>query len=120
MKRTGPTNPNLRLLVNELKKISSENNIKLWKRVALDLEKSSRQRCVVNLARISRHTKEDETIVVPGKVLGSGPLSHKLTIAAYSFSEGALEKITKAKAKAIKISELMKEQIKGKRIRIIG
>lgn len=118
--RTGPTNPNLRELVTELKKISSEKKINLWKRVALDLEKPTRQRCVVNLSKISRHTKENETIVVPGKVLGSGLLNHKLTIAAYSFSNNALEKINNARAKAIKISELMREQIKGKRVRIIG
>lgn len=118
--RTGPTNQNLRNLIKDLKRLSSEQNIKLWKRIVLDLEKPTRQRRVVNLSRISRYTKENDTIIVPGKVLGSGLLNHKLTIAAYSFSQGALQKINKANAKAISIKELMKENIKGKGVKIIG
>lgn len=118
--RTGPTNPNLRNLIEELKKLSIQKNIKIWKRVASDLEMPSRQRRAVNLSRINSYTKENDTIVVPGKVLGSGLLNHKLTIAAYSFSEGAIEKINKANAKAITIGELMKENINGKGIKIIG
>ena len=120
MKRTFPTNLNLRNLITDLKRLSSEQNIKLWKRIAQDLEKPTRQRRAVNLSRINRFTKENETIIVPGKVLGSGALAHKLTIAAYSFSSGALEKINKVNAKAIHINELMKESIKGKKVRIIG
>jgi large subunit ribosomal protein L18e len=118
--RTGPTNQNLQNLIRELKELSSKQNIRIWKRIALDLEKPTRQRRVVNLSRIDHHTKENDTIIVPGKVLGSGLLNHKLTIAAYNFSEGALQKIQKANAKAITITELMKEDIKGKGVRIIG
>ena len=104
----------------KLKKTSSEQSIKLWKRVASDLEKPTRKRRVVYLSRINRHTKENETIVVPGKVLGAGILNHKLTIAAYGFSNGALEKLKESNSKAMKIDELIKEPIKGKKIRIIG
>ena len=118
--RTGPSNPMMQSLIQELRKTGSEQNIGLWKRVADDLEKPTRQRRVVNLSRINRYTKENETIVVPGKVLGSGILGHKLTIAAFSFSSGALEKINQANAKAITIHDLMKEPVKGKRVRIIG
>jgi len=120
MKRTGPTNPNLKGLIRELRRISSEKNVRLWKRVAFDLEKPTRQKRIINLSRINRYAKENETIVVPGKVLGSGLLNHKVTIAAYGFSNSALEKINKADSKAMKIEELMKESVKGKRIRIMG
>ena len=118
VKRTKPVNPKLKALIQSLKRKSSEAN--LWKRIAKDLEKPTRRRRIVNLSRINRYTKENETIIVPGKVLGSGLLDHSLTIAAYSFSQGALEKINKANAKAISIEEFMKEDIKGKRVRIIG
>ena len=119
-KRTGATNPILNDLIHELKKRSSEQSISLWKRVATDLEKPTRQRRVVNLSSISRYTKEDEIIVVPGKVLGAGTLNHKLTISAFQFSGGAKEKIEKAGAKIIPLLELSKESPNGKRIRIIG
>ena len=119
-KRTGPTNPLLQNLIQELKKRSSEQSVNLWKRIALDLEKPTRQRRVVNLSRINRHTKENDIIVVPGKVLGSGTLNHKLTIAAYQFSQGALEKLEKTGSTIMPLLELSKENPNGKRIRIIG
>lgn len=119
-KITGPTNAFLLRLILELKKRSSEQNANIWKRVANDLEKPTRQRRVVNLSSISRHTRENEIIVVPGKVLGAGDLQHKLTISAFQFSSGAKEKIEKAGAKIITLIDLSKENPSGKGIRIIG
>ena len=120
MKRTGPTNPLLRDLIGELKKRSNEQEVNLWKRIALDLEKPTRQRRAVNLSRINRHTKENEVVVVPGKVLGSGDLNHKLTISAYQFSEQAKDKLEKSGAQIVSLLELSKEKPDGKNIRIIG
>ena len=119
-KRTGPSNPILQNLIHELKKRSTEQSINLWKRVAIDLEKPTRQRRVVNLSSISRHTKENEIIVVPGKVLGAGDLEHKLTISAFQFSDGAKEKIEKAGAKIVPLLDLSRENPSGKGIKIIG
>ena len=119
-KRTGPSNPILLHLIIELKKKSNEQNANIWKRVAIDLERSTRQRRVVNLSSISRYTKENEVIVVPGKVLGSGSLSHRLTISAFQFSGGAKEKIEKVGAKIVPLLDLSKENPSGKGIRIIG
>ena len=114
------TNQNMALLISELKKKSITSKQRLWKAIALELERPTRQRRVVNLSRIDRFTKEGEIIVVPGKVLSSGDLNHKLTIAAWRFSETSIDKITSQKGKAISIEELMKSEIKGKKIRIIG
>jgi|TARA_Y100000294_G_scaffold174836_1_gene193664 large subunit ribosomal protein L18e len=120
MKLTGPTNPLLEKLIGELKKRSNEQSINLWKRVASDLEKPTRQRRVVNLSKINRYTKEDETIVVPGKVLGSGALNHKLTISAYQFSDQAKDKLEKAGAEIVSLLDISKEKPNGKKIKIIG
>ena len=119
-KRTGTTNQLLAELIQELKKKSKEQNTKLWKRIALDLERTTRNRRIVNLSSINRHTKENEVIVVPGKVLGSGALDHKLTISAFQFSESAKNKIMENGSKIIPLDELSREDPKGKRIRIIG
>ena len=120
MKRTGPTNPLLQELIGELKKRSNEQSVNLWKRIALDLEKPTRQRRIVNLSKINRYTKENEIIVVPGKVLGSGMLNHKLTISAYQFSDQAKDKIEKVGAKIVSLLELSKEKPDGKKLKIIG
>jgi len=120
MKRTGPTNPILQSLIQELKDKGREHSISLWRRIAIDLEKPTRQRRVVNLSSISRHTKENEVVVVPGKVLGAGNLEHKITISAFQFSNGAKEKIERVGARIIPLLELSKENPSGKGIRIIG
>lgn len=120
MKRTGPTNPVLVSLITELKKKSSEQSVNLWRRIAIDLEKPTRQRRAVNLSRINNYTEENDFVVVPGKVLGSGILEHKLTISAYQFSEQAKDKLQKIGAKIIPLAELCREKPDGKKIRIIG
>lgn len=117
--RTGPSNQHLVALIKELKILAIEKKVKLWKRIATELEKPTRIRRVVNLSRINKYCKDKETIIVPGKVLASGELDKKLTIAAFSFSDQALEKIS-GKSKAISIQELIKENPQGKKVRIIG
>jgi len=120
MRRTGPTNPNLLGLIRELKKQSLEQNIPLWKRIAVDLEKPTRNRRIVNLSKIDRCAKENETVIVPGKVLAGGALNQKLTIAAFKFSDSAKDKIEKSGSKIVQLSQLLKESPKGKKVRIIG
>ena len=114
--RTGPTNPYLKTLIRELKQLSREQNVNIWKRVAEDLNKSTRQRRAVNLSKINTYTKANETVIVPGKVLASGELDHKVEIAAFQFSEAAKKKVKTL----MKIQELMKKNPKGKKVRIIG
>jgi len=118
-KHTGPTTLELRKLIIELRKLASKQKVKLWKRIANDLEKPTRQRREVNLYKINKYTRNNEIALVPGKVLSLGSLDKKLTIAAYQFSKQAKEKINKI-GKAITIKELIKENPKGKKVRIIG
>ncbi len=119
-KRTGPTNPHLKNLVAELKRKAIQDSSQFWKRLAVDLERPARNRRAVNLSRIDHFTKDSETVVVPGKVLGSGLLKHKVTIAAFAFSDGALEKLKKQDCDVLSISELMKKDLKPSDIRILG
>lgn len=107
-------------LITELKKTSIENDVKVWKSVALNLEKPTRQQRIVNLYKIDKFAKENEIVVVPGKVLGTGVLAKKLTVAAYDFSEQAKEKVKSAGAELITISELLKNNPKGSKVRILG
>jgi len=118
-KRTGTINKALELLIRELKKLSTKEKVNIWKRVAKDLEKPSRQRRSANIYKIDKYTRKDEVAVVPGKVLSEGELTKKITVAGWQFSEKAKEKINKI-GKAVSIKEIMKENPKGKKIRIMG
>ncbi|MAG52574.1 MAG: 50S ribosomal protein L18e [Nanoarchaeota archaeon] len=119
VKRTGTQTLTLRNLIRDLTKLGKSKKIKLWLRIANDLEKPTRIRRTVNLYKIDKFTREGETALIPGKVLSVGDLTKKLTIAAYQFSEKAEEKINKS-GKAIKLQDLIKENPEGKKIRIIG
>lgn len=113
VRRTGPTDINLRKLISKMKG-------KFWKRIASDLNKPRRIRRAVNLSRINRYSKDGETIIVPGKILSSGVLEHKINLCAWAVSKTAEEKIKKSGSKIIKIENLLKENPKGKGVKIIG
>jgi len=117
-KKITKTNPMLITLIHDLKKQANENDAPIWKDIAIRLEKPSSNWPVVNLDR--KYTGEKETAIIPGKVLSTGDLTKKVTIAAWSFSEKSQEKIKKAGGKSITIQELLKSNPKGKDIRILG
>ena len=117
--KTIKKNLSMATLISELKANAIKQEVKIWKRIATDLEKPSRQRRVVNIYKINEHSKENETIIVPGKVLGVGELKHKVNVAALSFSTEAKEKIS-AQGKTMSIKELMKQNPKGSQVRILG
>jgi large subunit ribosomal protein L18e len=66
----------------------------LWRKVAGELARPKRQKVEVNLSKIEQHAADEATILVPGKVLGSGAISRKLTVAAFAFSGSARKLIT--------------------------
>ena len=120
MRKTGPTNPRTVLLIQELKKKATADNAGLWRRLALDLETSTRRRRAVNLSRLNRFTSADEIIVIPGKLLAGGVIDHKITVAALSFSDDAKIKIKAAGGSTLSLEELMKKKSKLSDIRVIG
>ena len=120
MRETKSPNPEIVQLIRFLKKQSKEKEANIWLDVAAYLSKPSRQRIAVNLSRINRHTEKSDTIVVPGKVLGSGVLDHAVTVAAFNLSEKAKQKLTAAKAKYMSISELVEKNPTGSNVKIIG
>jgi len=120
MKKTKSTNPHLRKLISDLYSWANKEKAAIWKIVAKELEKPARRRREVNLSRLSRYLKDGETAVVPGKVLGCGELTKKVTIAAWNFSQSAREKIKKAGGRAITIRQLYAENKNGSKVKIIG
>src|SRR3989344_1886309 len=120
MKRTGPTNPVAQQLITELKVVARKEDAPLWARIALDLERPTRNRRAVNVYTIDKYAKEGETVVIPGKVLGTGDLSHKVTVAAFTFSKQAVDKIHGAGGKVLAIHELLKQNPKGSKERVLG
>lgn len=120
MRKVKTTNPELVKLIRFLRKQSNENEVAIWKDIAERLVKPRSNRPTVNLSRLNRYTHEDEVVVVPGKVLSTGEISHPITVAALAFSEKAKEKIYASKGKCLSFAELVKNHPKGSNIKIIG
>lgn len=113
------TNPKLVELIGTLKEKSYQEDVAIWKDVAKRLERSNRRKAEVNISQINRYTSPDETVLVPGKILGSGELNHKVNVVALNFSKKAEEKIAAAGGECLDISEILDKNPKGNKIRII-
>lgn len=118
-KSTLTTNQVLFNTIKDLKKLSNKTGEGLWKAVAEKLSASASQRPQVNLTKIEKFVKEAETVIVPGKLLGDGQISKKVTIISFSASDSAKEKVTKAGGSVVSIREYISKKPDGK-IRIIG
>ena len=116
MKRTGPSNPIMQKTIIELRKLDA----KVWSYLALELERATRKRREVNLSKIQRFADNNDTVLVPGKVLAAGAINKKVNVAAWSFSSGAKDKIKAAGGKTLSIDELVKTNAKGTGIKVIG
>ena len=113
-------NPRLEELIRELEVKSFQEKVKIWKDIAERLAKPRSRMREVNISRIVRYTKEGDLIIVPGKILGSGDITHGITASALAFSKQAKEKIIKAGGECITIRELMERNPKGSKVKIIG
>ena len=107
------------MLIRFLRRAANEYKAEIWDYVADLLEKPTRQRVEVNVGKINRLTNDGDVVIVPGKVLGHGVLSKKVTIAAWSFSRGALEAIRRAGAEAVSIPELVRRNNRGSNVKVI-
>ncbi|MBI2184902.1 MAG: 50S ribosomal protein L18e [Thaumarchaeota archaeon] len=106
--------------VAELKKASRRNKARIYSAAAAYLVKSGSVRPQVNVGSIERNTKAGDVVLVPGKVLGAGAISHRVVVGAFSFSKASAEKIVDAGGKTLSLGELLREYPSGKGVVLIG
>ena len=107
-------------MAKDLKKASSKNKAPIWGKLAEYALKPSIARRKINLYKIGQLTKDNDTIVFPGKILGTGNLPHKITISSFSISESAANKIAKSGGKLISFSDLISKNPTGKGVVFLG
>jgi len=107
-------------MARELKNASKKNKAPIWLRLAELALKPSSARRVVNVGQIDKFTKDNDIIVVPGKVLGTGNLTHKITLCSFSISNSGAQKILNSGGKILSLSELVKSNPTGKGVKIVG
>lgn len=114
------TNADLVDLIDQLKAKSRDTGAALWRDVAQRLSKSRSNWAQPNLSRVSRYAPEGATVVIPGKLLGSGDVAGSPTIVAYSVSAGARAKVEAAGGRVMSLRELMNENPKGSGVVILA
>ncbi|MFH1257209.1 MAG: 50S ribosomal protein L18e [Candidatus Diapherotrites archaeon] len=121
MKRTGPTKKSMRELVVAFEKKGKKEKQAIWLRVSKMVNAPRRKRAEVSLWRIEGLAKKakGKTLVVAGKVIGSGALGEKMSIAALEFSSGAKKAIEDAKGKTIDLAQYVTEKVNAAELKLV-
>lgn len=112
-----------------MKRIQERNDLKAWlavlssrkgkeekafiDRIYRLASKPKRSRVSVNLFKLEKVSGEGDSIIVPGKVLSVGKLTHKVRIAALDYSSAAQKAIEESGSKIVSLEEMLKEKPKG-------
>ena len=107
-------------MAKDLKKASVKNDAPIWAKLAEYALKPSIARRDINLNRIDQLTKENDIVVFPGKVLGTGNVFHKITLCSFSISNSAANKILENGGKLINYSDLIEQNPTGKAVVLLG
>jgi large subunit ribosomal protein L18e len=112
-------NPELKETVEQLLKISRDNNSIFWRDIALRLMKPKKSYPRTNVGSIEAKASDGEVLVVPGYVLGTGYINRKVTVSALKASPKAIEKMKNGGSSFVALVDLAKDNPKGTNIRIL-
>ena len=107
-------------MARDLKKAAAKNDAPIWRRLAGYALKPSIARRDINLKRIGQLTKEGDTVVFPGKVLGTGSVPHRITLCSFSISDSAAAKIVEGGGSIIGYSDLIEQNPTGRGVVLLG
>ena len=103
-----------------LRNAFKKNKAPIWRALQQELLGPRANRREINIGRLAEISKADDVVIVPGKVLGTGSLGHKVTICAFSISQSAARKIIESGGKMVTFDDLIDKHPDGKGVRIIG
>ena len=103
-----------------LRRAFKNNKASIWRSLENKLSGPRSNRREVNVSELANVTKNNDVVIVPGKVLGSGAIGHRLTVCTFSISEIAARKIIGSGGKIITLDDLVQNHPDGTGVRIIG
>ncbi len=107
-------------LAKDLKRASRVNEAPIWGKLAEYALKPSIARRIININRIGELTSDGDVVVFPGKVLGTGSISHKITLFAFSISRTAAGKINGAGGKIVSQKHIIEQNPTGRGVVLLG
>jgi len=103
-------------MIRFLKIKGRENKARIWSIAADQLSRPRRARTVLNVNHVSRSTEPDSLVLVPGKLLGSGAINHRVVIGAFEYSEAAREKVERAGGECMALKDFVTRYPKGSNV----
>jgi large subunit ribosomal protein L18e len=100
-----------------LERKGRKEKLAIWRDTARYLAAPHSTETEVNVGHLAR--LGDGPLVVPGKVLGTGPIDKKLVIGAFSFSSAARRKIEAAGGEALSIAEFVERYPEGSGVTLV-
>ena len=99
--------------------VNAAKKNKEWNKLAQIISSSRKKYSSVNLKEIEKETKEVDTVVIAGKVLGLGDVTKKIRICALNFSESAREKLKENKSEVVTILEEINKNPRAQGVKIL-
>ena len=107
-------------MARDLKRASLRHHAPIWRRVSEYALKPSAARRSTNVNSIDAHTRQDDVVVFPGKVLGTGTISHRISLFCFGISESAASKIRQAGGRILDHTSIVSERPTGREVVLLG
>ncbi|MCH7968456.1 MAG: 50S ribosomal protein L18e [Thaumarchaeota archaeon] len=107
-------------MVKDLKRASAKNNAPIWAKLAKLALKPNSVRRTINLKRIDELTKENDVVFFSGKVLGTGKISHKITLCSFAISNSAASRIKDSGGQLVGVLDMIEKYPSGKGVNLLG
>lgn len=103
-----------------MKKASLQHEAPIWRKVSEYALKPSSARRTINVNAIDSRTRESDVVVFPGKVLGTGTISHGISLFCFGISESAASKIQQAGGRILDHTGVVSERPTGREVVLLG
>ena len=113
------TNTELLEDIRFLKIYARKNEARIWAFAAEQLSRPGKTRAVLNLNHVSRSTKTDSVVFVPGKLLGAGKINHPIVIGAFEYSQSARTKVERAGGQCMSLRDFVTRYPNGSNVTIM-
>ena len=107
-------------MIRDLKNASKNNDAPIWSKIAKNVLKTNSNKRTINLKKIDALTDDGNAVVISGKILGTGNLSHKVLVSSFSISNSAAKKIKESGGEVLQFSDMIDRFPTGKGVKIIG
>lgn len=113
-------NPMVREVVKKIRAVSKAGNKSFWSSVEEMILSPRSRRPEVNVGKVSKLTKANDVVLVPGKLLGDGLIDHPVTVGALFASKSAVKKVVEAGGTYLPMTEFIDRFPEGSNVKVLG